>query len=523
MIVQKRRTQPLLCLIIGGVLIGFILLISFGSLFIRPDRISARYWRGYYTVFLEELSRELAISIQSLPGIMGIVSQYTSEVAFNTFEGFETVEISRLDKRLDAIDPRFDPYMKSVPKYFRTEQGRFREILYIRSDLNRAALFSKLQVLLAPRKVKWRLLEFDLPARTLQFLLFIIFFITVTGLKKQAVFNLLDFLGLLPWLIKLLTGDHQDLIAFFLIYPVWILLLEEVSIFLKQGSSGRIIIFRFVLFMSIFLLVNLFLTLSPFSPGTAPRLPISNLWALGANLLLIPLCYFLFIYRKSRHFHLLFEPLLILQGFKARKRLLDRQRLAAALLIIVALVSMPLVMIEKKMSGLSIPLPQRISRREGITWAALERLSVQNNKSLPDLSDYITHRAFHEGLSFGRLYRFPAPGERIYISSYRNTGQDGRILKTFRVVKQYKISWLAETLARAPVGSVQGLLLEQQAPVRVVIQEEARLMRESMPGWKILLISIFLLSSLCLWDFHLTPFLLYGTRILALKRKRQAV
>ncbi len=514
------RSQPSPCPILIGLLISIILLLSFFSLFVSPDFISNRCWRGYYTVLVKSpmLSREAVSKVEYMPGVQAVVSKYSSSVIFNTFWGFESVEIDALKERLDTVDLRFDPYLKSVSNYFQVvRRSNTWSLIYIRSDLSPILLYSRLHALFSDQGTHWRLLEFDAASKILLSILFLIYSVTVIGIREKPVFRLMDLAALVPWFMNLITGDYLDLIAFFLIYPAWVLFREAFMNYLNNPGSVKAIIFRSFIFISIIALANL-LIMNP-----AGYHCIKSLTALAANLLLIPLHIRLAALKRNRAFHPVYEPRFILNKLKPRDRIINRKKIVLVLLTAVTLLSFPVEFIEKKTKGLSAPMPLRVKPEEEISWSSLGRLSMLNTHKLPNLADYITHIAYQQGLTFGRPYGFPHPGERIYISNYQNAGQGNEIIKTFRVVKRFKESWLSETIAGAQVGSIERMLINQEEAVQVIIQEEIRVLLKKMSAFKIILISVFLIFSLYIWNFYLTPHQLYGIRSFTLWRKRHTV
>jgi hypothetical protein len=174
--------------------------------------------------------------------------------------------------------------------------------------------------------------------------------------------------------------------------------------------------------------------------------------------------------------------------------------------------------------GQVIRIKAEAFKADGLSWSSLGALSAGSKyNELPDLAGYLSHRAYQEALVFGRPYRFPSLGERITISEYhdyRDGSNNRRILKTYRVVKQFKASWLERSLRGAAPGSVAALLIDQQvaAPVVVVPADILGGVGVAAGGLGTLLAVIFLSTLLFPGCFYLTPTLLYATRSLTLRR-----
>jgi hypothetical protein len=83
------------------------------------------------------------------------------------------------------------------------------------------------------------------------------------------------------------------------------------------------------------------------------------------------------------------------------------------------------------------------------------------------------------------------------------------------VVKRFQPAWLRETLASAPPGSVERLLLDQGFAVRVGVQRPSASPATALAAVAVVL---FLAAWLLGRDFRLTPPALYVTTSLTLRR-----
>ena len=81
-----------------------------------------RSWNDYYTVeiFPASRARSAVFRLQAWLGPGRIVSRYTAQLLFSTFDGQESVPVGALDERLDPLDPRLDRYMREVERLFGT-------------------------------------------------------------------------------------------------------------------------------------------------------------------------------------------------------------------------------------------------------------------------------------------------------------------------------------------------------------------------------------------------------------------
>ena len=117
---------------------------------------------------------------------------------------------------------------------------------------------------------------------------------------------------------------------------------------------------------------------------------------------------------------------------------------------------------------------------------------------------------------FGRPYGFPVMGERVLISDYRVDSESPRVQKSFRVVKQFKESWLSIVLQSAAPGSVARLFIDQRRAGTVALLPAAEPL--GLYGLATFLVVLFAVHFLVPRYFNLTASALYATRNLTLRR-----
>ena len=154
-----------------------VLTLSLSILMLSPERIARRMWKKYYTLHIEksETAEQLILQILESRRFEAVVSRYTSQTSFNTFDGFVSVPIHRVADRLDPLDPRFDPYMQRLGKLFSIDSGRSWEVVYLLSDRNPLSTYLALREILRVANLKWRLIEFEPSRAVLQVLLCILY------------------------------------------------------------------------------------------------------------------------------------------------------------------------------------------------------------------------------------------------------------------------------------------------------------------------------------------------------------
>jgi len=165
-------------------------------------------------------------------------------------------------------------------------------------------------------------------------------------------------------------------------------------------------------------------------------------------------------FRKLRRQHRLFHPIRILGVGKGPSYIVPR--IVETAWIGVALLLSPGIAYLNWGVDVEIPVPVVYAGMTHNSWAALHRLWTHGaDPGLPDLADYVAHRAYQAGLSYGRGYSFPIPNERVYESRYGREGK--RIVSRLTTVKVYTEEWFQRVLSR-PDGIV-GMLEEQPSTV----------------------------------------------------------
>lgn len=510
------------------VLLAVALIASAASLLVvSPERIGRRIWKKHYTLYIEqsEDTEQLILRIADTQRFEGVVSRYTAEVSFNTFAGFASVPINQLPNRLDALDPRFDPYLQRVANLFKVASGKqdetrngFWEVVYLRTEKNLLSSYLHLLALLGREGVQWRLLEFDPLDRSIRLLLFLSYCVVIGFLASNWMMRLAVVLASLPWLLLVMLSDFPSLLAFFLIMPAWVHLLEwqyerwRDRLFFSRDDPARKTISRPLISVAVAVgLVVLLLYPAPL---------LGALFSVLGGVLASALVYWFLVAEGFRRAHAPFQPLPILDRFHPRRRRISREATLHLLLAVIVLGSYPSLRLGRLQSS---PVSYKIQMQptkgdsRDLSWRSLATLfGISRGSEIPNLADYLSHRAFQESLMFGRSYAFPIMGERIVISDYHVDSQDPRIQKTFRVVKQFKESWLEGTLDRAAPGSLPRLFADQE--IAGTVETIAATEPIGTAGLGTLLVLLFLISSLVPQHFNLTASALYATRSLTLRR-----
>jgi hypothetical protein len=513
MFFPHRRILAVLCVLLVTALLG----IAASLLALAPERISRRTWKKHYTLYLQRSAHteELVQRISAGGRFQGVVSGYTAEVSFNTFAGFASVPVYRLSDRLDSLDPRFDPYMQRVKMLFSIESEGSWEVVYLRSRLNAVSTYLYLRGLCREHTLRWRLLEFDPLGSLIRLLLFGLYLSAALRLSASASVRYAVLLGSLPWLFLVGISGYSALLAFYLMVPAWLHLFELLhSRWYDRSYYGRFDARLFLARPVLTLTAAVMLGILVSCPGPFAGVLVAMLGTVPATALL----FCLFFLTDSRRAHTPYRALPILKRFRPRRRRIFPAIFPYFLLIVIAVGSYPALRLA---AGLGGPLPQSLrmhsigGKEEGLTWHSLSALyAAAGSGAIPNLADYVAHRAYQESVLFARPYAFPTMGERIRISEYR--ADSLRVHKSSRVVKQFKESWLPQLLEAAESGSIARLFADQGYAGIVEMGMTAA------PEGRFLLLNVlvilFVIQFLLPGHFSLTPSILYATRNLTLRR-----
>ena len=509
------RSRILICA--SALLAAGVITLSLSILLLAPEAIRSRAWKKYYTLHIQARgdTERLVLEILESRKFDSVVSRFTSRTSFNTFAGFLSVPINRLSDRLDPLDPRYDPYMQDLGRLFSLDDRMPREVVYLRSDRNLLSTYACLRGIFRGTGLDWRLIDFDPFSAGIRLLLLILYLsVLLPGASTGSIRSAL-LLTALPWLFLVGISDFSVLLAFFLLMPAWANLFESMYFhrYVRRSVGAAEAVEAFARPAAV-LLAAAGLGVLLQVPG--PLAGILLAWAGGAAATASLVCTFLF--QDSLEAHRRFRALPILRRLRPRKSGLAPAMTVYLILALVVLSSYPLLRLGSVVSGTD-PATIRMQSigHDELSWRSLQALSLYSTPGgIPNLADYLTHRAYQESLIFGRPYELPEPGERILISYYTVDPRSGRINKTARVVKQFKESWLYATLDAAPQGSVARLFADQGFAGTLEIAPEAQPVGRYAVS--VLMIVLFLLQFLVPRYFNLTASVLYATRSLTLRR-----
>ena len=475
---------------------------------------SITVWRDYF-VLLIDAEAELEPVVDSLRAF-GIehVSDRNTRVFLSTFSGIEEVPLASLENRLDPDDPRYDPYMSALPGYFNARyRADSRHVLYVKSAGTQANLVRSLSRCLKPLGIEYRLPEwrpvwfFLGPAAVCGF-----FLLLVRDRGRALKLAIL----LVPLLVISAKASGLGLAAAFVLMPGWLYLGDTLRELLTRSFynrklvlDGRAMLKGIGLFSagSACAYALSFFHTDPFRFLGVLSLTIAALagWGVALSGRLA--------FEAGISCHRVFcgIPLLKGTGFQTYGRRDQTTRMCRALLAAIVVFTPALVMLSRIDASLSVAGPYGGNKGRRFK---IERPADQ---ALPDLADYLTHRAYQDSLLYSREWIFPVQESAVTLSSYSE--ENGRVVSRESRVISFDSQWFDGVIADAAIDGLGGMLLAQGGDVAV-----SRRNSEGHSGQRVLkpaAVAVLITIPLVYLLPSLTTYYLYGMRNLALRRKRQ--
>jgi hypothetical protein len=530
----KTKVEPELFMIASGITASRARRVFYFSLCVIPAFVSTvlllfapgfnapiTAWQGYHVLLADgEADIDPVLDSLELAGVAH-VSMRNTGVYLNIFSGIETVPLAVAADRLDIADPRFDPYIQASSKYFSADyRGKNWHVVYIKTNRSQLRLLGTLARSLGPLGIEYRLPEwrsawiFGAPIMVYGFLLFL-----VRGRRRLWRLTFV----LLPLAILSVRASGLGLAAAIILTPGWICLFEIFEEVLDGFLYNRkVIIKRSALFRSVCVFLaglgcSLVLSAFHIDPPRYRGLIAMTLAALTAWTAGV---FGLRVWRLARRGHKVFFGLQVLQGtaFANRRKSGRIYMVYGALLLAVFAAAPALILLSRVDSGLAVAEPADVRRPEEITSESLATLS--NTKvagRLPDLSDYVIHRAYQDSLLYERKWVYPEENGGIAVHRYRV--EDGMVVVEESRVISFDSAWFDQVISDAAADGLGGMLISQggDVAVRYRAADERPLLKLLQP---VAVTTLVIIPLIFLWP-SLTSTYFYGIRNLPLRRKRQ--
>ncbi len=418
------------------------------------------------------------------------IHRLNQQVFLFDFEGGGLKKLSELKKIFDPADPLYDTYLRRLPNYFEGRlQGRRAELFYVPEKQKSLVESYRLHRDLDRLGMKYsNLREYPkLRAAGIAVFAVIILVFSLLLLRRGPALFLL---GAVP----LATGIGEPSFLLFssslLILMGWAMAVASAKVPLREFLDIRSERSRLGLKRSLLVYIcglsASFLLLVLSSAGEATEIFLQHattmVWQVGTAGIFIGIR--IFVHRRREH--VVFYP----EFIKRNCVFVPVGPRVAAGTVLIILAGLPLFSENIFTSrDVVVPVPLKSGGFRGdnerapsapgpelgaFSWEAVSRFverrrGIDDSRYLPDISDYLSHMAYHQAYFYGGDYRFPLPGEEIRISEYKREGE--RIIQNEKVVKMFTDQWYEDIIDKAVKGKgVPRLLLSQEGPFRVRTQ-----------------------------------------------------
>lgn len=423
---MRRVSRPSLVLLVVGLLLytGVLLWLLGGAL----DGFDQRPWQRFDLLLTDAGDQELVVRRLEAAGYDPLW-EANADVLIEDFSGGAWIEPAELERRLDASDPRRDPFLEAVPALFRLPgEPRMRAIYLPRRG---ALLESWLELRQLLVGIPFQLAGWQpvLPLATAAALLISVLPLLIR-VRRRRIPGLLAAVLLAAHVFA--AGPAALVPAFLLALGFWYWLMHsyalerELMVHRSVSALERGHVAAFVLLVA----------------GGAVFVALASdllqtslvILALGGLLTAVVAAHLRRVHRSE---HRLFTPRSILRSPTRFPGLVP-----ALVLMLLAGAGLPLL--ETGFAGQTdyeIPVPARW-RAAASPAALLRTLDADEARETPlSTAGFVAHRWFHSTLLYGGEYRLPTAGEAVTLQRLRR--EEGRLSAFQEEVLRYDRSWLS--------------------------------------------------------------------------------
>jgi hypothetical protein len=471
------QTNPNTVYILTALILLSLLL--FIRIRIHPHTSTSDAWRDYTVLLIEEEDLPPVDELRNIfksTGIEGVVGADSQTVEIFTYNGLRTVRLSELNRILEAGDTRMDPYLETLKFYFQGKIGdRSAQVFYL-PEVDPVKL-KKLGQRLNKRGIDFSFSEGKAEGNLLYWLFYFTgLLLIVVHLPKEG--RILFAVGALIPLVGIVRFTFLLFILPSLQMAGWAFMAGWFGPVLKKHLNIGCLALRrdFTRHCAVWCMFSfLGVTLSILSGLHERALSVWGIFFFGifAQALVLSLFYNFMRWKVSRQEHILFFP--VPMRWEHR---LNRRTLAAGSLVILSLAVLPglTALLSTGAEKAQIEYPQPLAEAGGLygySWKVLSKFYKAVEKDspsgtqleLPNLADYLTHRAYQEAYLYGRPFTFPEPGEQIVMQMFERKEND--IIRREKVVGMFTENWYEDIITTASKSGVTRILLSQGGPTRI--------------------------------------------------------
>ncbi len=479
-------------------------------------------WEGHYRVLFPVAGENLKAATTALreADFDDVLSRDKATVSISNFNGLEQVPLSRLEERLPAMDPRWDPFLRNVEKLFRAGSGGEYEVVYVASRAPLGEFRDRVSAALEGVEGAdgWIIAEAGQSVLGVFLLGFIaVAAVVVVGAGRTRY---LAAGGAVPWLGTVTVGGAGTFIAASVIYFAWVGFADTGRRYLDHrlqygrwnggGRELRRSLILLALVWAVVLAAYPGLSLSALMPIAGSGVGLAAFSGLAVAHAL---------YKRARQDHRLFVPVSLRPFKPVIPAFLPR--LTTAVWVAVLVFGVPYLSHLLPSGGTpAAPAPVPLEGRNEIDFESLHALRDGTPRGVVNIADFVAHRAYQEGFAYGVEYGLPEEGATVELSRF--TGDNGTTVREPEVMLRYDEAWLDRTLA--PDSSNLGALLANgDTPSGVVRTGKPGVYSVTTHPARYSLQALLAFSPFLALGLRRTPADRNGVPFAVLGRKRQAV
>ncbi len=510
------RVKPVLTFLIAALVFFFIA--EFISYKLLYNGVHTGAWRGYYQIVCN--SEDTYNTVDKLLrkyGFKEIISENSEKVSVFSYGKSVSIRLSEVPRYFVPSDPLYDPYLKKINGYFNGTYGKKHvKILYIPAHDSPFRTYLTLKRVLKSVEGGWTFINF-LP-REKSMLLFLI----VIGefvLYKLAGNKKIFFIVLVSWCFPLLSGDFFTSVTSLSFQFLWILLLNRFvpffTAYINYASVDRDEVANMIIEAALYVGVCVSMIFVMHGVVKLTTIILSQSIQFFGTAVVLG---YLFIKDRYRA-HKLFSPVLI----KVRWKCLKFNEIYAVSVFLIFFLTAPFFYwVSFAGRNIILPEPYPVVKNAPLSYNGLQKLYVlKAEDALPDLSDYLAHKAFLESYMFGGFFSFPSKGSAVSLPLFRKKGNT--VQRKNSIIKLFTDSWYKRIIGSVNNATVPGMLVEQGIPFGVKFTNFNRFSHGKGDLRKYYLFFVFLILPFLFWVG--LRFTSPGGRIkrLFLRRRRQVV
>jgi hypothetical protein len=406
-------------------------------------------WEPYYIVRTDRDPSDARELLTRDGGVVTeVITEHTTEVLITRFNRVDRVPLSVALDQLDPLDPRRDPFIENLSRYFTTDTDG-QSLIFIRAEgpARRVARVIRRALGRGSDLVDWE------PGRLLAGVgLFAA--VSAAILVRQRRFRLVVAAGLVPWIPVIFGSGIPGAVGAALICFAWSQALLGLTLILERddpGKARRDRILRIGAWPGLVVIVTIAVvwTMSGFRAAAAVIPGVVGMSVVTVAVFLLRLGSL--IHRD----HDLFAPVSILSG---RASILSGRMGYAGGRLLLAIIAVSFLVIPPLVDGMlasrtaAVPRPVVVEGATEISYDSIQLLWLKGvPDALVDLSDYTAHRAYQQALAFGRDYGPPTEGETVTLSRFTET-EEGAYNRFGEDVLVFDTTWLEDAISDAPAG-----------------------------------------------------------------------